>query len=368
MKDYKSTIVLIGILLLGVSFFAWSKDIFAPNESREPKVVQEDLIIAKSTLELFKLEEVLKGEIRVFPDGRKALIGEPVISPDGTKLAISLKNSIVIVDSKKGVVATSATMGLSELGITRPRRADWDLTGERILFTCRIKKECKRGWVQGFCIYSLADNSLSLVKQFEEDTGGGNPDLSSDGTCIAYHRIVNGKPTIWMIDLKSGNEVQITEEYGATPRWSHNGQLLCYLKYREPWVYDLRAREHRKLYPRTTTLFPQFSPCDGFLCFIAEKGQLAIVSVDGKQVTKLKVDINVESGLFGGISHPVWSPDGKRIAFRFATSTKDDLFGSSDIYTINIEGSDLRQITFSPEIFKRDLQWIDEETIVYTQR
>jgi len=383
MKDYKSTIVITVILLLVVGFFAWGKDVFAPVESRESRVIQEDRIIAKSTLELFNLEDVLKGEIYVFPDGRTTLKGEPVISPDGKKLAISLKDSIVVVDNKKGVIATSATMGLAKLGITHPRVADWDLAGEKILFTCRIiKKECSRGWVQGYYIYNLAGNSLSLIKQFDEDTGGGWPDLSSDGTRITYHRIIpmhpevslSGRPEIWVINSDGTDDTQITSGYGANPRWSHNGQLLCYLKYiegssvqMELWVYNLHERSSWKVYPQTTSLIPQFSPCDGFLCFIAEKGQLAIVSVDGKDVKKLNIDIDVESGFFGGISDPVWSPNGKRIAFRFTTSTKDEVFGSSDIYAINIDGSDLRRITFSSEILKKGLRWIDDETIVYTK-
>ena len=46
---------------------------------------------------------------------------------------------------------------------------------------------------------------------------------------------------------------------------------------------------------------------------------------------------------------PAWSPDGCKIAFHgFPDSTAEDQFANEDVFTINVDGSDQRQLTHDP--------------------
>src|SRR5437660_11971026 len=62
---------------------------------------------------------------------------------------------------------------------------------------------------------------------------------------------------------------------------------------------------------------------------------LWIADLDGKNVRRLTSDIGVES-------HPVFSPDGKTLAF----SAQYD--GNTDVYTIPIEGGAPKRLTWHP--------------------
>src|SRR5437660_7698350 len=62
---------------------------------------------------------------------------------------------------------------------------------------------------------------------------------------------------------------------------------------------------------------------------------LWIADLDGRNVRRLTSDVGIES-------HPVFSPDGKTIAF----SAQYD--GNMDVYTISVEGGSPKRLTWHP--------------------
>lgn len=59
---------------------------------------------------------------------------------------------------------------------------------------------------------------------------------------------------------------------------------------------------------------------------------------------------------------PAWSPDGSKIAF---SSNRD---GNYDIYTMNADGSEVTQITFTPDGYNYDPKWSPDGTKLLIQR
>lgn len=360
--------VLITLILALVSP-ALSIDAPGQVEGIKTNTAPENKVVARTIMELFNLENVLEQGIETLPTGEKYLAGGSLVSPDGTKLAVSLGDRIVIVDRVRGIVRAK---DLHDIAKTRPRIAQWDPNGEWIVFACGVEQEgTRKGYVGAYYSYNYVDDRLTLLKRFGDNYDGSIPALSPDEKLLAYPRIgiVDQLPTMWLVDLNTGSEVQVSEDGGMNPQWSHNGELLCYIKgpshHMEPWIYDLHSRTNQKLYRRTSSLFPRFSPCDRFLCFVPETGRLIIASVDGKEIRELDLDIELKPGLSGGLYEPAWSPDGRRIAMRFLTCTAEGNEASSDIYTVNIDGSDLRRITFTPEINKKAPQWISDDMISF---
>jgi len=83
-----------------------------------------------------------------------------------------------------------------------------------------------------------------------------------------------------------------------------------------------------------TRLLSQPAVSDKHIAFIYAD-DLWVADLDGKNVRRLTSDIGVES-------HPVFSPDGKTIAF----SAQYD--GNIDVYTIPVEGGSPRRLTWHP--------------------
>jgi Tol biopolymer transport system component len=65
-----------------------------------------------------------------------------------------------------------------------------------------------------------------------------------------------------------------------------------------------------------------------------------VMNRDGSQLR------NITKGLGGANWAPFFVPDGKRIIF--ASNMKDPHGGNFDLYLINIDGTGLEQVTFSP--------------------
>jgi len=145
------------------------------------------------------------------------------------------------------------------------------------------------------------------------DVTGGRVSWSPDGKRLAFERVVDGSPQIFIITVGESEPTQLTTEPGMKddPAWSPLGGELAYHKVvggqRQIFVLDLETRQE-----------------------------------PGRQITK---------GASGPGVDPNWSPDGKKIAYTHLTG--DDI---SDIWVVGGDGKSPEPVT-TDEAREMDPSW-----------
>ena len=125
------------------------------------------------------------------------------------------------------------------------------------------------------------------------------------------------------------------------PQWSPDGKLIAF-------VSDQSGREELYVAPADASTQPQkitdldalkfnfaWSPSSKEIAFTASDDRLRKYNVDSKQTTELI------ASKYGNIGAPVWSPDGRWIAY-----SKPDYTRTQDIFLISAAGGDERKVTF----------------------
>ncbi len=251
-------------------------------------------------------------------------------------------------------------------------------------------------WGGGVHIWVIGVDGRRL-RQLTSDLNlpvGKNRDLfptwSPDGSLIAFTSNIAGRSSIWVVNADGSDRRQLTTgpASDSTPAWSPDGSQLAFVSDRSGslhiWIMSADGTN-----PRRVTnlgwrdLYPSFSPDGRQLVFTSTPGgrsnppsNLWIVNVDGtglRQLTTGEFDdfhprwsergivfnSNRIRGVPGGTSlriiqpdgsgmqalpgaygeHPVWSPDGARIAF----SREEE--GMSNIHEFNFLDHAIRPLT-----------------------
>ena len=79
-------------------------------------------------------------------------------------------------------------------------------------------------------IWTVTTEGNSLPKQLTSKEGSSQPAFSPDGKQLAFVRLADGKPQVFLISLDGGEAVQLTKyKYGAgTPKWSPDGKQILF--------------------------------------------------------------------------------------------------------------------------------------------
>jgi len=163
---------------------------------------------------------------------------------------------------------------------------------------------------QSWRIYVMnADGSevTALSPEGVEDTA---PIWSPDGQKIAFVSQRDGNREIYIMDAEGQNVVNITRHPADdwTPAWSPDGSRLAFSSFRT----------------------------GGWEIFVVDTDCLSAPETCPDRLTQITNDDT-------GNILPVWSPDGTRFAFNSKAS------GNWDIYTMAINGADIRPVTTHPE-------------------
>ncbi len=259
----------------------------------------------------------------MLPAGAEA----PVWSPDGTLIAYA----IVSADGKSRDLLFARSSGGASTGLTAKfwcREWTWSPDGSTITFVV--------GKSTGTSIWTLnvgTKNMKLLYKGF-----CSSPVYSPDGKllAIAVPDVQSGFK-IGIINLATGLDKRIgVETYnGQKLIWSNDGKRLFYESNRksEPaiWSVGIDRTNITRITPAGVPSMSMALSPDGtkIACQIFAKSayclELALCSTTGESLTKLT---NSSKQSYWS---PVWSPDGKQLAYQTDVNHKQDLFlGSPD--------------------------------------
>lgn len=188
--------------------------------------------------------------------------------------------------------------------------------------------------------------------------------FSPNGEKIVFTDVYDGGTDIFMINAYQGAAVQQITTSGSSdlgPVFSPEGNEIFFTKGEETYqmvngVNMPFTRYYVWSYNLETSLLTQYS--EGFTPSMSPEGDNLIVtrnSKDDESRGEIWM-INITSGQTSliladnekGFSSPQISPDGKKIICVGETPETSNRRSNLDIYTINIDGTNLTQITFHP--------------------
>lgn len=280
----------------------------------------------------------------------------PSWSPDGKKIVVSDRaaaihtvhtvpnSSLFVIDIASGNKTKIETKGDAIM-------PNWSPNGDRIAF------------------WSVADGKLGEIATIPAEGGepvvvaadvasDWNPVWSPDGKYLYFASDRKGNMSFWRIpiDEKTGNSlgepesVSTPAKYSRHLTFSRDGKILGYVRYEsqsnlQSISFDLKTL---KVSGEPTWItrgdreisHPNLSPNgEEYVMRIPTRTQedIGIISKDGTNQRMLMNDKFRDR-------IPRWSPDGKKIAFH------SDRSGKYQIWTINPDGSNASQITYSDKI------------------
>lgn len=140
--------------------------------------------------------------------------------------------------------------------------------------------------------------------------GIGSPAISPDATRIAF-RALN---RLWIMPVGGRPEAVVTDGYCVTdPAWSPDGRQLAYASDRggtfDIWLRDMATGEERQLtrYDGAAQA-PAWSPAGDRIAFIDQRGALYVCDIGPGKVRKVLDPLFMPG-------KPSWGPDGRKIAF-----------------------------------------------------
>lgn len=214
-------------------------------------------------------------------------LGKPVVSPDGTKIAVGGKEVVRIISIDGTPLSTAIIPG------TQAWVRNWSATGDKLFLTVSIEAE-----EQG---------------------------IPSDET--------------FTMDVESGEFGRLT--FAGVPYrfgdWSSNGQQIAYIRDNELWIADTNGDNEKKLIDLVSGNFV-WSPDGTKIAF--ERGtvdgqDIWVIEADGSDPQNLTNTANI--GEYG----PTWSPSGKKIAYSILPSSST----SPHVFVLDIESAESVRLT-----------------------
>ena len=156
-----------------------------------------------------------------------------------------------------------------------------------------------------------------------------DPAWSPDGRRLAYSTDRAGTLDIWVRDLHTGKDRQVTnveDRAALSAAWSPDGTEIAFLDQDGAlWVVDVESSDVQRVFPATFEPGrPTWSPDGSVIAMAAvmpyskryREGQSKILLIDRRSGRARYVDAVENSSLqTRGDDGPVWSPDGRRMAF-----------------------------------------------------
>jgi len=234
----------------------------------------------------------------------------------------------------------------------------WSPDGRRIVFQSNRNDNDSE-------IYIMNQEGTNLIRLTHSEGLDETPIWSPDGKSILFASVRDGNYEVYIMDIKGGNLKNLTNHpaHDGHPNFSPNGSRIIFHSNRimpdstytknaftrnvnhEIFEMDLDGSNVKRLtnYSSWDT-YPDISPDGNKIAFrrlletnmgiYNTNSEVFIANRDGSKAYNL-TNYPDHDGW------PSWSPDGKKIAF----ASERERFDNWQIYTINIDGTELTRLT-----------------------
>jgi len=270
------------------------------------------------------------------PDGKRIVVStETGNNPRGRTTVASLWTFDVQTREKKKIYDGDAV------------QPQWSPNGHRIAFWCLPNPG--KGQRDILTIPAAGGAAVAVT---DDPALDWSPAWAADGKSLFFASDRDGSMNVWRseIDEKTGipsgqpvalttpsafsAELSVARKTGQIAYAASNTQINIHKIGFDPQTLTVQGTDEPVTSGSTQFIDPHSSPDGSMLIMRMASGQEDIytVRVDGTDLRKLTDDAAKDRG-------PRWSPDGKRIAFY------SDRSGKYEIWTMDSEGGDLQQVT-----------------------
>jgi dipeptidyl aminopeptidase/acylaminoacyl peptidase len=205
-------------------------------------------------------------------------------------------------------------------------------------------------------------------------SSASTPRWSPDGKHLSFLSSRNdGKTQVWNLDLRGGEAQQITEVPQGVQgyEWSPDGKKLV-LVLQDPQPEDLekdKDNREKRTKPKPWVIDRLRFKMDYVGYLDRRRTHLFVFELSDQKMTQ------ITSGDFDD-TQPAWSPDGKSVAFVSNRTEEPDANNNADIWIVSAENTDqgktLRRLSTNPQpdrspIWSPDGKHIAYETVVDTK-
>jgi dipeptidyl aminopeptidase/acylaminoacyl peptidase len=222
------------------------------------------------------------------------------------------------------------------------------------------------GSQEGRCgIYSMRGDGTQVTHLTEGRGRLSDPVWSSDGSKIAFVSDQTGSKDIYLVDADGSDLKQLTATPGNehSPAWSPDSAHLAFAvgggnaELRGLYTMDPRGGTPRRLTPSGMEAFCPGWSRDGRRIRFRSGRNLWAIDADGSNLERL-------AGVGEWDEEVAFSPDDRTAALiRFNAPRLPD--GQAwDIYLLDLERNELRQVTFDG-LEKHSLSWVNDQVLLF---
>lgn len=213
----------------------------------------------------------------------------------------------------------------------------------------------------------VAEAGQLRVKLTQNTFADSQPEVSPDGTLIAFQSNREGSFDIWVMKVDGTEPRNLTGTLGideGTPTWSPDGQLLAYERRGEIWVMRADGSDQKPLLahlpqsPAVQGSAPSWSPDGSKIAYMFDTPsawQIIMVDIDSGGFQQLTDDPR-------GARFPEWHPDGQSIVYN---SHDPGALGPDVVYLLPVAGGEPQALTDRGQIgaaghatFSADGKWL----------
>lgn len=280
------------------------------------------------------------------------------------KFGVRAENESGEEEKNADVVVSVKVIPLRQLTLQSGRDTEpcWSPGGSKIFYS------------SNYNIWEMNSVDGSGKKQITQK-GGEGPDCSSDNTQIVFMSNRNGERNVWITNIDgSAQQILTTESANYGPTWSPDGQEIAFAsrRWRNGKIWRMKPDGSDQQHLTTgwsDDWAPDYSPDGSRIVFASirtGKIHVWVMNADGSGQRQLTFDPGDKTLATHGWSGPVWSPDGRFIAFAHGIDSnhdnKIDWRDNDNIWTMNTDGSKIFPITFSYSYDDENPAWSPDGT------